>query len=225
MSIPCESLFQQAASQYNQSAVVLNRLKERWGLLSRSDKILLLLAEVGVVAVSLRLLRVSELKSDWQTGLLVFGLVFAFSQGLVIALMAAIAAYRRPSRTRPPSTSWTDLGQGLLSLVAIGLLYAAGGYGTEWMFPQSIWATKWRYSLDSDLDGATYVMERRPHDCEFMSAPLGRKNCHYEKEVATVRIRRNQSRRQVSYDDGKTWAPADVDVGTAVLVTWRRVEE
>lgn len=94
------------------------------------------------------------------------------------------------------------------------------------MFPESELATKWRYSLDTDLKDAVYVFDKHPHDCEFLSAPIGSKHCHYDKEVAFIRVRNSQSGgRAVSYDDGKTWSPAEAGVRTTVLVSWSKVHE
>jgi hypothetical protein len=92
------------------------------------------------------------------------------------------------------------------------------------MFPESEWATKWRYSLDSEFRDAVYVMDKHSHDCEFLSAPIGSKHCHYEKEVTTIRVRDGKTGRETSYD-GKTWSPAESGARATVLVSWRKIEE
>jgi hypothetical protein len=102
----------------------------------------------------------------------------------------------------------------------------SGGYAAEWTFPESEWATKWRYGLDDDLKDADYVMERHPHDCEFMSAPLGDKHCHYDKAIITVRVRNGQSGgRVVSYYEGKSWASADTGTRARVFVSWTKIQD
>ena len=47
-------------------------------------------------------------------------------------------------------------------------------------------------------------VEPKPHDCEFMKAPVGNK-CHFEKEVNVVKNERGEI--------------------TGVLVTWNKVKE
>ena len=59
-----------------------------------------------------------------------------------------------------------------------------------------------------------------------MSAPLGDKHCHYDKEVITVRVRNGQSgERMVSYDEGKTWGRADTSVRANVIVSWTKIQD
>jgi hypothetical protein len=120
-----------------------------------------------------------------------------------------------------------EFAKGLGFLLAFAALYFVGGYVADWMFPASGWATKWRYSLDEDLKDADYAIDKQPHDCEFMSAPMGNKHCHYEKLVATVRIRydNNNSRWEASIDEGKTWEPAQPGVRRTVVVSWRKVDD
>lgn len=114
-------------------------------------------------------------------------------------------------------------GLGYVVLVMIGIWL--GGYPAMWLFPSSEWAIQWRYALVPDLDGAIITATPLPHDCEFLTAPLGSKHCHYEKTVFTVRIRSRDSRRLVSYDDGKTWSPAETTDKRAVFVAWNKVED
>jgi len=206
---------------------MLDRLKNRWVRLSLGDRIALLVAEACVVSACFWLLPLSEFTRDWQTALVAWGLVFAFLQGMIIFVVAVIASLRQEaSPTLPPSAKrTTKIGQAIIVWVTLAILYWAGGYVADWMFPQSSWATKWRYSLADDLKDAVYVIERQPHDCEFLSAPLGAKHCHYDKVVATVRVRTGQSGREVSYDEGKSWSPVVPSARAAVYVSWSKVQE
>jgi hypothetical protein len=120
--------------------------------------------------------------------------------------------------------------RGAMSLYGIvlgaGILFIAGGYVAVWIAPESTWAYDLRYGFDDDLKYASVSVDRKPHDCDFWSAPLGSKHCHYEKQVLTTRVRRDQSGvRSVSYDEGKTWAPAAVGIEPVVFVTWERIED
>lgn len=105
-------------------------------------------------------------------------------------------------------------------------IFVWGGYAAVWLWPESVWANGWRYSLEQDLDGANVVADRKPHDCEFLTAPIGDKHCHYDKRVMTVRVRNAESAgAMVSYDEGKTWQTADPSVRRTVLVAWERITE
>ncbi len=110
-------------------------------------------------------------------------------------------------------------------LSAIAVLYLVGGYSAVWMFPDKEWSNKWRYSLESDLDDAVILIERLPHNCEFMSAPMGEKHCHYERIARTVRIHQNAGVRLLSLDEGKTWLAADPADRARVVVQWSKVED
>jgi hypothetical protein len=106
-----------------------------------------------------------------------------------------------------------------------------GAWVAIWIAPESEWAYEWRYaySLDSEdtyLAGAEIHIVRKPHDCEFMTSPLGAKHCHYEREIHTVRVRRDDSGRVFySYDDSKIWQLSKDPLVPAVFVSWRKVEE
>lgn len=201
-------------------------LKDRWTRFSRSDQIVLVLVEALVLGLCVALL-VAEppTAADWSIVIIVI-VLFAFFQ-VPVALLWMFASRRR-TRAATPRTTWREktanFGRGLVAWLVLGLLYAAGGYAAEWMFPESEWATKWRYSLDSELKNATYVTEKHPHDCEFLSAPMGDKHCHYDKVVNIVRVRNGPSGREISYD-GSVWSPAEPGARTTVYVSWSKVEE
>jgi hypothetical protein len=59
-----------------------------------------------------------------------------------------------------------------------------------------------RYAVDYDR----VHFKPKPHDCAFLSAPLGSKNCHWDKIVEVVMWRQSPpGASQRSYDGGKTW--------------------
>jgi hypothetical protein len=60
-----------------------------------------------------------------------------------------------------------------------------------------------------------------PHNCDFLTAPLGSKHCHYERVVTTIRIRRDQ----MSEDEGKTWGPVTPGAKRTVYVSWNKVDD
>ena len=107
----------------------------------------------------------------------------------------------------------------------MGALVVGGGFLSVWLFPENKWANKWRYSFEDDLEDATFVLTKLPHDCEFLTAPLGDKHCHYEKQVRTIRVRLLRAGREVSYDEGKSWSKAEPSDHATVFVSWNRVED
>jgi hypothetical protein len=57
----------------------------------------------------------------------------------------------------------------------------------------------------------------KPHDCNFLAAPLGAKYCEYERSVLVVRWATSTSGTPIiSYDDGKTWSVFTPEAGMTV---------
>src|SRR5256885_11358381 len=77
------------------------------------------------------------------------------------------------------------------------------------------WASdsKLRYVVQygSSMDKVT--VEEKPEDCDWDYAPIGRKGCHYEKNVIVIKRRTDTrtGRRVISYNEGKSWDSDDVD--------------
>jgi hypothetical protein len=78
-----------------------------------------------------------------------------------------------------------------------------------------------------------YVVKRltklkQAHNCDFMTAPIGYKICHYEAEVSTVRTAINaEDKPIISTDDGKSWTSDESVPRTksSVWVSWKKVDE
>ncbi len=116
------------------------------------------------------------------------------------------------------------IGCGCLVLLSF-LLWGTTGLAV-WLWPDSKWLNELWYSFDRDLKDATVIMNPQPHDCEFLTAPLGSKHCYYKKNVATVRIRTNGSGlREVSTDEGITWKNAGASDRATIIIWWERVQE
>src|SRR5690348_1438348 len=60
----------------------------------------------------------------------------------------------------------------IVGLTAILIWFALGGRHTTT-----------RYAVQYGVDRSQVTIERRPIDCEFLSSPIGRKDCHYAKVV------------------------------------------
>lgn len=111
-----------------------------------------------------------------------------------------------------------------LSLFVIAIVIAV--FSLPHVFSESPWA----YALVYNTDSSRVQILPKPADCDWDYAPLGRKGCHYEKEVSVPRYSTdtNTGRPLVTYDDGKTWnwLPEGQKPGPAqVYVTWRKVQD
>jgi hypothetical protein len=70
-------------------------------------------------------------------------------------------------------------------------------------------------------------VDHRPHDCEWGTAPIGSKHCHYNAVIQTVRtFVDDKGRLMVSYDEGKSSQVASsTREEPAVYVSWAKVTE
>ena len=87
-------------------------------------------------------------------------------------------------------------------VVIVGVIYG-GSLCAPYMFPESTWAYTLRYNALNKY----VVVDSKPHDCDWGKAPIGNKECHFER-VLTVK-----------QGDEST------DHNTLVSVTWEKVTE
>lgn len=94
------------------------------------------------------------------------------------------------------------------------------------------WHSKVRYAMQYSVGYDEVYKNNRPHDCDFLTAPIGEKNCHYDANAQKQIVRTGidpSGYAVVSYDDGKTWYPNDgtppVKAETSVNVSWQKVDE
>jgi len=125
--------------------------------------------------------------------------------------------------TAPVGKGGSSAVGGILVLVALVMIFWGTSFVAIWLFPESPWAYKWNYFYDKELEGATISIDHMPHDCDFFTAPLGSKNCHFEKNLLSVRIRTDGPQRLVSVDEGKTWKTASPSDRAAVYISWAKV--
>lgn len=84
-------------------------------------------------------------------------------------------------------------------------------------YASDAWHSTWRYALTHGIDSDKVTVQPRPHDCNFLAAPLGEKYCHYERIVSTVRWATSTTGNPIeSYDEGKTWSPFTPDANVKV---------
>jgi hypothetical protein len=97
------------------------------------------------------------------------------------------------------------------------------------------WYSKWGYALYYEVSPARVWIDDKPHDCDFLRAPMGEKECRYKRVVSTVEWAKSQADTPIaSYDGGKSWSDFTADAGTSVPqfatvvsvnVSWQKVEE
>lgn len=102
-----------------------------------------------------------------------------------------------------------------------------------YLVAEAVWHSKARYALQYANSYGEVIKEKKPHDCDWLTAPLGDKNCHYDAQVQVQTIATgtdsNSGRPIVSYDNGKTWDfndganPAKASI--TVYVGWQKVDE
>jgi hypothetical protein len=103
------------------------------------------------------------------------------------------------------------------SLQSIGVVFIAIWL---WYVASDIWHAKWRYALTYGVDSEKVSIEKQPHDCAFIAAPLGTKFCHYDREVTTLQWGRSTAGNPIaSFDEGKTWEPFTPDSSATVPKT------
>jgi hypothetical protein len=101
--------------------------------------------------------------------------------------------------------------------------------GALWLLLSPVFDSSFRYQVQYWTSADMVTIAREPIDCDFWSAPLGIKGCHYEKVVTVVKygasFEGSKSRPVASYDGGKTWQWNDGGPleGARVYVTWHEV--
>jgi|SRR5215831_5370906 len=206
-------------------------LIERWRALSRGKKFAVGAFQAFVMLLCLGIGGAGIAQPDlpWATTLLAVGVPLVVLE-LLFALIVRnnTKGYESPARastSRRDSEKMNAFHKLIAAVVWLWMLYMAAGYVANWLFPESERATRWRYGLEKGLEDANYDFSKRPHDCEFLTAPLGDKHCHYDRHVQTIRIRETSSGRWGSVDEGKSWSRAESSDKPLVYVSWTRVEE
>jgi hypothetical protein len=107
----------------------------------------------------------------------------------------------------------------------------------DWGWFNAAW-----YAVRYHVNPSNVQVDNRPKDCDYMHAPMGRKECHYEVTATAFNaagqvihdrakyIRNANGKAIISYDDGKTWV---WDYGNeisdrrikSVFVTWSKATD
>jgi len=158
-----------------------------------------------VVWVALILLWGISMGAGWfgdTAGSIGFGVLILLSPLLLLCVIAtrfwtyskALRALEWRGAVRRKKDEFKQESLGAVGPVVTVLSVAAGLTLLTWggasvapaLFPESAWAYDFHNEFVGGRPPGTYefVIINKPRDCEFMSAPLGNKNCHYEKDVS-----------------------------------------
>lgn len=206
----------------------------RWRRLSRGARVAIVLYQSVTVGGSLWLTWAWVGVAGWTDLLGAAGLLLFFFEVTFASVWAVLSTralkhpepvLTRPGEDTPPSTARRESVHGIVSLFVGLLLLRAAPIPLAWLFPEAEWVIRFENAFDSDLKGVDVIASKRPHDCEFLTAPVGSKHCHYERVIERFRVRRNGSAYVKSYDDGKTWLPAEPADKGFVALGWIRVND
>jgi hypothetical protein len=93
-----------------------------------------------------------------------------------------------------------------------------------WFFSGHQWAYEAHNSvtLESEFPLREYSIVAQPHDCEFLTAPLGRKHCHYEP---VIYLESGAPHAPLSGLDWATLEELALGPESRRIVSWNRVED
>ena len=94
------------------------------------------------------------------------------------------------------------------------------GYFLFAILPGEVWHSKWRYSIQYSVESQKVQVDKEPHDCDFLAAPLGTKYCDYDIQVSVEKWATSTTGQPItSLDDGKSWRTFTPDAGMNVPPT------
>jgi len=118
---------------------------------------------------------------------------------------------------------------GFKEVIAYCFCLLIGWFVIAWLMPDD-WKIK--YAMTNFVSYKDVSIEVRPIDCDFLRAPIGKKDCHYEKTISKVLWKRSPDGLPVvSYDRGETWTQMEPSPDSkvkipseSVYVGWNKVE-
>jgi hypothetical protein len=104
---------------------------------------------------------------------------------------------------RDGSVALGSRGRILLSFIALVHLYAYTGDVLIYLAPSKTWG----YALKYGVADSRVAIDKRPYNCEWGTAPLGDKHCHYEAQVqwTKIAVAADGVTPLISFDGGRTW--------------------
>jgi hypothetical protein len=111
-----------------------------------------------------------------------------------------------------------DLKTHTLTLLGWGIGLGVLVFAVWWLLPDN-WQIK--YAAEYSVDGDQVVIERKPHNCDWNSAPLGSKHCHYDAVVTVY----NQYGHIIEGPGLDKSNPPSDQKATKLQVQWQRVDD
>jgi hypothetical protein len=76
--------------------------------------------------------------------------------------------------------------RGVVGLFSMALIFGVPA-GIIWMLLPDSFTEPTKYATIYSVDKSHVFIERKPTDCDWGHAPIGTKDCHYDKSVETVK--------------------------------------
>ena len=148
---------------------------------------------------------------------------FLVTFGWLFLVTGLYVCNKKPSSREMAAGFIAHKGKILPCLLLLFGFYEYCGDVLMYIAPSTTYGYAWKY----DVADSMVIIEMRPHDCEWKTAPLGDKNCHYEAQVRIIltAAARDGITPLVSYDEGKTWQANTSHEEPAVFVSWTKVNE
>jgi hypothetical protein len=84
-------------------------------------------------------------------------------------------------------------------------LYAILFYYIIFVWIPNAWYSKTRFAFQYSLEYDQVTVDKKPHDCDWLRAPLGDKECKYNREVSVQEVKPNAwGGQSTSIDEWKT---------------------
>lgn len=112
--------------------------------------------------------------------------------GLLVSIVAAsvlLARLRWLFRRTGITARWQRVRDRVLGIAGVifWIAVVGGGIAVWWPYLAYLFhPVKGWYALENNVPLSRVKFEEKPHDCDFMTAPLGDKNCHYDAKAVVL---------------------------------------
>lgn len=159
--------------------------RQEWSTEPLSTKVL---AAILVTLLGLGLFGL--VRGNMEVGWMLVGLVAIVPSVIAIGLLAHVfaATTRWTLRRTGLLPVWLRMRSNVLAMgrVIIWLGISALIVAALWPYLSLDPIKSW-YALDYEVPVERIEVDKKPHDCEFMTAPIGDKHCHYDAQVTVLK--------------------------------------
>jgi len=121
--------------------------------------------------------------------------------------------------------SATDVYAGALKPFFWFLVITIGGLCLIWFVIYQFAPTAKQIEWDYRIDSQHITVASQPHDCEFLTAPVGSKNCHYERQVTLFDARGQIIGGDIVGEDGRHEKTAPTEQVIDARIDWIKIKE